>query len=132
MVDSLLTVFALLMHILCLLILWVMIIAGCDALTCAVCHSSCLLLLISFLMFSSMMYYFSYQFEALAFGSTAMCGRTTFWFWVIAAVPFYFATWEQYVLCLQLHFLVSHCLFWLLCSVFTSFTASLLIFVDLF
>ncbi|KAG6506271.1 hypothetical protein ZIOFF_031593 [Zingiber officinale] len=56
---------------------------GCDALTCA--------------------------FEALAFGSTAMCGGTTFWFWVIAAVPFYFATWEQYVLCLQLHFLVSHC-----------------------
>ncbi|KAG6502884.1 hypothetical protein ZIOFF_035173 [Zingiber officinale] len=58
---------------------------GCDALTCA--------------------------FEALAFGSTAMCGGTTFWFWVIAAVPFYFATWEQYVLCLQLHFLVSHCFF---------------------
>ncbi|WOK94654.1 choline/ethanolaminephosphotransferase 1 isoform X2 [Canna indica] len=43
---------------------------GCDALTCA--------------------------FEALAFGSTAMCGRTTFWFWVIAAVPFYFATWEHF------------------------------------
>ncbi|RWV94178.1 hypothetical protein GW17_00043306, partial [Ensete ventricosum] len=43
----------------------------CDALTCA--------------------------FEALAFGSTGMCGRATFWFWVIAAVPFYFATWEQYI-----------------------------------
>ncbi|VVA22265.1 PREDICTED: choline/ethanolaminephosphotransferase [Prunus dulcis] len=32
----------------------------------------------------------------LAFGSTAMCGRTTFWFWVISAVPFYCATWEHY------------------------------------
>ncbi|XP_059655589.1 choline/ethanolaminephosphotransferase 1 isoform X1 [Cornus florida] len=35
-------------------------------------------------------------FETLAFGSTAMCGRNTFWFWVISAVPFYFATWEHY------------------------------------
>ncbi|KAF3678297.1 Choline/ethanolaminephosphotransferase 1, partial [Capsicum annuum] len=43
---------------------------GCDALACA--------------------------FEALAFGSTAMCGRNVFWFWVISAVPFYFATWESY------------------------------------
>ncbi|CAL2275478.1 unnamed protein product [Prunus armeniaca] len=43
---------------------------GCDALACA--------------------------FEGLAFGSTAMCGRTTFWFWVISAVPFYCATWESY------------------------------------
>ncbi|KAF3789608.1 Choline/ethanolaminephosphotransferase 1 [Nymphaea thermarum] len=43
---------------------------GCDALTCA--------------------------FEALAFGSTAMCGKDTFWFWVIAAVPFYCATWEHF------------------------------------
>ncbi|KAF3430980.1 hypothetical protein FNV43_RR25710 [Rhamnella rubrinervis] len=43
---------------------------GCDALTCAL--------------------------EALAFGSTAMCGRTTFWFWVISAVTFYGATWEHY------------------------------------
>ncbi|XP_020113166.1 choline/ethanolaminephosphotransferase 1-like isoform X2 [Ananas comosus] len=43
---------------------------GCDALACA--------------------------FEALAFGSTAMCGRTTFWFWVIAAIPFYCATWEHF------------------------------------
>ncbi|PIM98578.1 sn-1,2-diacylglycerol ethanolamine and cholinephosphotransferase [Handroanthus impetiginosus] len=43
---------------------------GCDALGCA--------------------------FEALAFGSTAMCGGSTFWFWVISAVPFYCATWEHY------------------------------------
>ncbi|KAK3421775.1 hypothetical protein EUGRSUZ_G02395 [Eucalyptus grandis] len=43
---------------------------GCDALACA--------------------------FEALAFASTAMCGRYTFWFWVISAVPFYCATWEHY------------------------------------
>ncbi|KAK3043556.1 hypothetical protein RJ639_002135, partial [Escallonia herrerae] len=43
---------------------------GCDALACA--------------------------FEALAFGSTAMCGRSTFWFWVISAIPFYGATWEHY------------------------------------
>ncbi|XP_041014192.1 choline/ethanolaminephosphotransferase 1-like [Juglans microcarpa x Juglans regia] len=43
---------------------------GCDALACA--------------------------FEALAFGSTAMCGRYTFWFWVISAIPFYCATWEHY------------------------------------
>ncbi|KAL5553561.1 hypothetical protein UlMin_040962 [Ulmus minor] len=43
---------------------------GCDALACA--------------------------FEALAFGSTAMCGRNTFWFWVISAVPFYGATWEHF------------------------------------
>ncbi|XP_020089955.1 choline/ethanolaminephosphotransferase 1-like [Ananas comosus] len=43
---------------------------GCDALACA--------------------------FEALAFGSTAMCGRNTFWFWVTAAIPFYLATWEHF------------------------------------
>ncbi|KAJ4974810.1 hypothetical protein NE237_007984 [Protea cynaroides] len=43
---------------------------GCDALGCAL--------------------------EALAFGSTAMCGRSTFWFWVIAAIPFYGATWEHF------------------------------------
>ncbi|GLU04832.1 hypothetical protein SLE2022_219620 [Rubroshorea leprosula] len=43
---------------------------GCDALACA--------------------------FESMAFGSTALCGRYTFWFWVIAAVPFYCATWEHY------------------------------------
>ncbi|XP_028761857.1 choline/ethanolaminephosphotransferase 1 [Neltuma alba] len=35
-------------------------------------------------------------FESLAFGSTAMCGRSTFWFWLISAVPFYGATWEHY------------------------------------
>ncbi|KAI5673510.1 hypothetical protein M9H77_13874 [Catharanthus roseus] len=40
--------------------------------------------------------YLGYQFEAVAFGSTAMCGRSTFWFWVISAVPFYCATWEHY------------------------------------
>ncbi|XP_072980371.1 choline/ethanolaminephosphotransferase 1-like isoform X1 [Typha angustifolia] len=43
---------------------------GCDALACA--------------------------FETLAFGSTAMCGRATFWFWVLAAIPFYCATWEHF------------------------------------
>ncbi|PSS13510.1 Choline/ethanolaminephosphotransferase [Actinidia chinensis var. chinensis] len=43
---------------------------GCDALACAL--------------------------EALAFGSTALSGRSTFWFWVISAVPFYLATWEHY------------------------------------
>ncbi|PSS21699.1 Choline/ethanolaminephosphotransferase [Actinidia chinensis var. chinensis] len=43
---------------------------GCDALACA--------------------------FETVAFGSTAMCGRSTIWFWVISAVPFYGATWEHY------------------------------------
>ncbi|CAH8351537.1 unnamed protein product [Eruca vesicaria subsp. sativa] len=36
------------------------------------------------------------QFETMAYGSTAMCGRDTFWFWVIAAVPFFGATWEHY------------------------------------
>jgi hypothetical protein len=36
-----------------------------------------------------------FQFESLAFGSTAMCGRDSFWFWLISAVPFYGATWEQ-------------------------------------
>ncbi|CAL5419060.1 unnamed protein product [Camellia sinensis] len=43
---------------------------GCDALACA--------------------------FASLAFGSTIMSGGTTFWFWVITAVPFYLATWEHY------------------------------------
>ncbi|PSS29471.1 Choline/ethanolaminephosphotransferase [Actinidia chinensis var. chinensis] len=43
---------------------------GCDALACA--------------------------FETIAFGSTAMCGRSTIWFWVMSAVPFYGATWEHY------------------------------------
>ncbi|KAI5579592.1 hypothetical protein BDE02_08G098500 [Populus trichocarpa] len=32
----------------------------------------------------------------MAFGSTAMCGRDTFWFWLISAVPFYCATWENF------------------------------------
>ncbi|KAK7856834.1 choline/ethanolaminephosphotransferase 1, partial [Quercus suber] len=43
---------------------------GCDALACAL--------------------------EALAFGNTALCARSTFWFWVISAIPFYGATWEHY------------------------------------
>lgn len=37
----------------------------------------------------------AFQFEALAFGSTSMCGRSTFWWWLISAVTFYGATWEQ-------------------------------------
>ncbi|XP_057814432.1 choline/ethanolaminephosphotransferase 1 [Cryptomeria japonica] len=43
---------------------------GCDALTCA--------------------------FETMAFGNSIMSGRHTIWFWVIAAVPFYCATWESF------------------------------------
>ncbi|XP_039054684.1 choline/ethanolaminephosphotransferase 1-like [Hibiscus syriacus] len=43
---------------------------GCDALACA--------------------------FETMAFGSTAMCGAGSFWFWAISAIPFYSATWEHY------------------------------------
>ncbi|KAL8137975.1 hypothetical protein V2J09_003976, partial [Rumex salicifolius] len=43
---------------------------GCDALACA--------------------------FESVAFASTSMCGRNGFWFWVIAAVPFYGAAWEHF------------------------------------
>ncbi|XP_062233359.1 choline/ethanolaminephosphotransferase 1-like isoform X2 [Phragmites australis] len=43
---------------------------GCDALACA--------------------------FEALALGSTLMCGGLTFYFWVVAAAPFYLATWEHF------------------------------------
>jgi hypothetical protein len=35
-----------------------------------------------------------FQLEALAFGSTAMCGRATFWWWLISAVTFFGATWE--------------------------------------
>ncbi|RYR08840.1 hypothetical protein Ahy_B05g076668 isoform H [Arachis hypogaea] len=34
--------------------------------------------------------------HALAFGSTAMCGRSTFWFWLISAITFYGATWEHF------------------------------------
>ncbi|MBA0667783.1 hypothetical protein Goklo_000823 [Gossypium klotzschianum] len=36
-----------------------------------------------------------FQFETMAFGSTAMCGGDSFWFWVISSIPFYGATWEQ-------------------------------------
>ena len=43
---------------------------GCDALACA--------------------------FETMAYGSTAMCGRDTFWFWIISAIPFIGSTWETY------------------------------------
>ncbi|KAF3329047.1 choline/ethanolaminephosphotransferase 1-like protein [Carex littledalei] len=43
---------------------------GCDALGCA--------------------------FEALAFGSSIMCGRYTFILWVVSAIPFYLATWEYF------------------------------------
>ncbi|XP_022734982.1 choline/ethanolaminephosphotransferase 1-like isoform X2 [Durio zibethinus] len=43
---------------------------GCDALACAL--------------------------VIMAYGSTSMCGRDAFWFWVIAAVAFYGATWEHY------------------------------------
>ncbi|CAN8253680.1 unnamed protein product [Cochlearia groenlandica] len=43
---------------------------GCDALACA--------------------------FETMAYASTAMCGRDTFLFWIISAVPFLGATWETY------------------------------------
>ncbi|XP_054823105.1 choline/ethanolaminephosphotransferase 1-like [Prosopis cineraria] len=35
-------------------------------------------------------------FESLAFGSSVMCGRDTFWWWLISAIPFYGATWEHY------------------------------------
>ncbi|CAM6082014.1 unnamed protein product [Calypogeia fissa] len=43
---------------------------GCDALTCA--------------------------FETMAFGSTVMSGRNAMWFWAIATIPFYGATWESF------------------------------------
>lgn len=43
---------------------------GCDALTCA--------------------------FETMAFGDSVMSRKHTLWFWVIAAVPFYAATWEHF------------------------------------
>ncbi|KAK8365789.1 hypothetical protein V6Z11_A02G077400 [Gossypium hirsutum] len=35
-------------------------------------------------------------FETMDFGSTAMCGGDSFWFWVILSIPFYGATWEHY------------------------------------
>ncbi|MBA0596376.1 hypothetical protein Gorai_013198, partial [Gossypium raimondii] len=34
------------------------------------------------------------QLVIMAVGSTAICERDTFWFWVISAIPFYGATWE--------------------------------------
>ncbi|XP_011623785.1 choline/ethanolaminephosphotransferase 1 isoform X2 [Amborella trichopoda] len=43
---------------------------GCDALVCA--------------------------FETMAFGNSVMSGRHTIWFWILAAIPFYFATWEHF------------------------------------
>eukprot|EP00250_Pteridium_aquilinum_P007716 c17384_g1_i1 orf=339-1508(-) len=43
---------------------------GCDALSCA--------------------------FETMAFGSSVMSGKHTMWFWVIATIPFYAATWEHF------------------------------------
>jgi ethanolaminephosphotransferase len=43
---------------------------GCDALTCA--------------------------FETMAFGCTVMSGKWTLWFWAIAIIPFYGATWESF------------------------------------
>lgn len=43
---------------------------GCDALTCA--------------------------FETMAFGSSVMSGRNALWFWAIATIPFYGATWESF------------------------------------
>ncbi|KAJ6982284.1 hypothetical protein NC653_025406 [Populus alba x Populus x berolinensis] len=67
---------------------------GCDALACAVC-------VFPSLFFSpadsvSISVFVVFQFESLAFGSTAMCGRDSFWFWLISAVPFYGATWEHF------------------------------------
>jgi ethanolaminephosphotransferase len=43
---------------------------GCDALTCS--------------------------FENMAFASSVMAGKLSFWFWVIATIPFYGATWESF------------------------------------
>lgn len=43
---------------------------GCDALSCA--------------------------FEAMAFGSSVMSRKHTIWFWLIATIPFYGATWEHF------------------------------------
>lgn len=33
----------------------------------------------------------------MAFASSVMSGKLSFWFWVIATIPFYGATWERYV-----------------------------------
>ncbi|KAJ7539733.1 hypothetical protein O6H91_11G106900 [Diphasiastrum complanatum] len=43
---------------------------GCDALSCA--------------------------FETMAFGASVMSGSMILWFWAIAAIPFYSATWEHF------------------------------------
>ncbi|BBN13816.1 ethanolaminephosphotransferase [Marchantia polymorpha subsp. ruderalis] len=43
---------------------------GCDALTCA--------------------------FETMAFGSAVLSGRNSIWFWAIATIPFFGATWESF------------------------------------
>lgn len=43
---------------------------GCDALACA--------------------------FETMAFGNSIMSGKHTLWFWVLATIPFYGATWEHF------------------------------------
>ncbi|OAE27121.1 hypothetical protein AXG93_900s1070 [Marchantia polymorpha subsp. ruderalis] len=45
-------------------------ISGCDALTCA--------------------------FETMAFGSAVLSGRNSIWFWAIATIPFFGATWESF------------------------------------
>ncbi|KAF5745321.1 choline/ethanolaminephosphotransferase 1 [Tripterygium wilfordii] len=71
---------------------------GCDALACAVCvlYLLCLLLTMAGKCIFFDICLSSFQFESLAFASTALCGQYTFWFWVISAVPFYGATWEHY------------------------------------
>ncbi|KAJ7514115.1 hypothetical protein O6H91_23G028500 [Diphasiastrum complanatum] len=43
---------------------------GCDALACA--------------------------FETMAFGASIMSGKKTFWYYVMATIPFYMATWEHF------------------------------------
>jgi hypothetical protein len=70
------------------------LIAGCDALACAVCIFPSLVFLPQQIQFQYL-FLVVFQFESMAFGSTAMCGRDTFWFWLISAVPFYCATWEK-------------------------------------
>ncbi|GFZ00176.1 aminoalcoholphosphotransferase [Actinidia rufa] len=66
-----------------LLVRYVLLLGSCLQVTMASISPSCFV-------------YDVYQLEALAFGSTALSGRSTFWFWVISAVPFYLATWEHY------------------------------------
>ncbi|GBG62065.1 hypothetical protein CBR_g28542 [Chara braunii] len=36
------------------------------------------------------------SFEGLAFGAALMIGRNIIWLWAVAAIPFYFATWETF------------------------------------